>query len=178
MSWNAQRRWVFFSQSPPNTTQVLPVDLQCFHSSPFIWLHLISLQFQPLPGDGFRARRSRGGRGKRGWRSSRTSSSWRESWWCLSRASTTSTPRRTSDTPTPWRRRRGPARRRRTGGSLCCSTFIKRWGMLSQLLVVWDVTTDPCVTHQLPLCVVLFTHLSHCATLQSTSVWFCMSAVT
>lgn len=97
----------------------------------FIWLDYISVQFQSLPGDEFRARRSCGGRGKRGWRSFRMSSWWTESWSCHSRASITSTPRRTSGTPTPWRRRRRAERRQRTGGSPCYSTFIKRWGSVS-----------------------------------------------
>lgn len=92
------------------------------------WVCLFELaQLRSLPGVEFRARRSRGGRGRRGWPSSRTSSWWTGSWWCRSPASTTSTPRRTSDTPTPWRRRARMARRRRTEADPCCSTSIKRW---------------------------------------------------
>lgn len=96
-------------------------------------------QLRSPPGVAFRARRFRGGRGRRGWPSSRTSSWWTGSWWCRSPASTTSTPRPTSDTPTPWRRRARRARRRRTEGDPCCSTSIKRWvAFVSQLTLFCD----------------------------------------
>lgn len=85
-------------------------------------------QLQSLLDVEFRARRSRGGKGRRAWPSSRMSSWWTGSWWCRSQASTTSTPRPTSDTPTPWRRRARTGRRQRTEGDPCCSMSIKRWG--------------------------------------------------
>ena len=99
----------------------------------------VPLQLRSLPGVEFRARRSRGGRGRRGWPSCRTSSWWTGSWWCRSPASTTSTPRRISDTPTPWRRRARRARRRRTEGDPCCSTSIKRWPRFYTLISEWII---------------------------------------
>lgn len=77
-------------------------------------------------GAAFRARRFRGGRGRKAWPSCRTYSWWTVSWWCRGPASTTSTHRPTSDTPTRWRTQRKEVKRRGTEGDPCCSTFIKR----------------------------------------------------
>lgn len=111
-----------------------PPPLKWSFSCHHMWLHnkiwccplALLPQLQSLLGGAFMARRSHGGRAVRGWPSSRTSSWWMGSWWCRSRASTTSTPRLTSDTAT-WGRMARTARRWRIGGNLCCSTSIRRW---------------------------------------------------